>query len=350
MSTTIAIVLLLAVTAYVIFGGADFGAGLWDLVAGGPQTGERPRAVIEHGIGPVWEANHVWLIFIFVITWTAFPEGFAAITLTMFVPLTLAALGIVFRGAGFAFRKAVVRTKYKRWFGGAFALSSLLVPFCFGAIAGGIASEQIPAGGKAGDPVSSWLNPTSIVVGVLGVILVAHLAAVYLVRVAHREGDLEMVSYFRVRALGSGLLVVVVGVIGAFILHAKASYFFDGLTSRAAPLLVLAVLAGAASLTLLWWGALRGGRLAAAVAVAALVFTGMVAQWPYMLPQTLKYSEAAAPNGTLITILVATGLAAALVLPGFALLYVLDQRDLLEEEGVADIGDELPPAYVDESN
>ena len=98
---------------------------------------------------------------------------------------------------------------------------------------------------------------------------------------------------------------------------------------------------------MLWLGALRGGRLAAAVAVAALVFTGMVAQWPYMLPQSLKYSEAAAPDGTLVTILVATGLAALLVLPGFALLYVLDQRDLLEEEGVADVGDELPAAYAD---
>src|SRR5215510_7101483 len=99
MSTTIAIVLMLAVAAYLVFGGADLGAGMWDLIAGGPTKGARPRAVIEHGIGPVWEANHVWLVFIFVITWTAFPEGFASITLTMFVPMTIAALGIVFRGA-----------------------------------------------------------------------------------------------------------------------------------------------------------------------------------------------------------------------------------------------------------
>ena len=108
MSTVVAVVLLLALTAYAVFGGADFGAGFWDLTAGGPERGARPRALIEHSIGPVWEANHVWLIFVFVVTWTAFPEAYASITLTLFVPLTIAALGIVLRGASFAFRKSVV--------------------------------------------------------------------------------------------------------------------------------------------------------------------------------------------------------------------------------------------------
>ena len=113
MSTAVAVVLLLAVVAYAVFGGADFGAGFWDLTAGGPERGARPRAVIEHSIGPVWEANHVWLIFIFVILWTSFPEAYASITLTLFVPLMIAALGIVLRGASFAFRKAVVTTRYR---------------------------------------------------------------------------------------------------------------------------------------------------------------------------------------------------------------------------------------------
>ena len=165
MSDLVAVVLLLALAAYAVFGGADFGAGFWDLTAGGPERGARPRALIERSIGPVWEANHVWLIFIFVVTWTAFSEAYASIMLTLFVPLTIAALGIVLRGASFAFRKSVVTLRNRRLFGAAFAASSVLVPYCMGAVAGGIASGRVPAGGKAGDPVDSWINPTSIVTG-----------------------------------------------------------------------------------------------------------------------------------------------------------------------------------------
>ena len=170
MSTTAAVILFAAITMYAIFGGADFGAGFWDLVAGGTKRGERPREVIDHSIAPVWEANHVWLIFVFVLLWTCFPQAYASITLTLFVPLTLAALGIVLRGASFAFRKAVFRTRDRRNFGAAFAVSSVLVPYCFGAVVGGIASGRVPAGGKAGDPWDSWVNPTSILGGVLAVV------------------------------------------------------------------------------------------------------------------------------------------------------------------------------------
>ena len=159
MSTLVAAALFVGVTAYALFGGADFGAGFWDLVAGGTERGDRPRRVIDEAIGPVWEANHVWLIYVFVVLWTCFPEAYASITLTMFVPLTLAAFGIVLRGSGFAFRKAVFRTRDRRNFGAAFALSSVLVPYCFGAIAGGIATGRVPAGGVAGEPVVELGEP-----------------------------------------------------------------------------------------------------------------------------------------------------------------------------------------------
>src|SRR4051794_33280309 len=161
MDTTAAIILFAAITIYAVFGGADFGAGFWGLVAGGAKRGERPREVIDHSIAPVWEANHVWLIFVFVVLWTCFPEAYASITLTMFVPLTLAALGIVLRGASFAFRKAVLRTRDRRNFGAAFAVSSVLVPYCTGAVAGAIASERGPAGGRAGAPRASRGTPPS---------------------------------------------------------------------------------------------------------------------------------------------------------------------------------------------
>src|SRR5262245_51735948 len=186
MSTAAALVLFIAVTAYALFGGADFGAGFWDLVAGGTKRGARARDVIDHSIAPVWEANHVWLVFCLVVLWTCFSEAFASITLTLFVPLTLAAFGIVLRGSSFAFRKAVFRTRDQRNFGATFAISSVIVPYCMGAVAGGIASGRVPAGGVAGDPWDSWINPTSILGGVFAVCVVAYLAAVYLVWDARR--------------------------------------------------------------------------------------------------------------------------------------------------------------------
>jgi cytochrome bd ubiquinol oxidase subunit II len=331
-STAAAVVLFAAITAYAVFGGADFGAGFWDLVAGGARRGARPREVIDHSIGPVWEANHVWLIFTFVVLWTCFPEAYASITLTTFVPLTIAALGIVLRGAGFAFRKAVFRTRDRRNFGAAFALSSVLVPYCMGAVAGGIASGRVPAGGEAGDAWDSWVNPTSILGGMLAVAVVAYLAAVYLVWDAHRLGDEPMVEYFRRRALAAGVVAGVVAFGGIFVLASDAEHVFDGLTSRALPLVILSALCGIATLWLLHRRRRRGARLTALAAVASVVLAWGVAQWDYLLPESLTVDEAAAPSGTIAAVLVATALAAVLILPAFGLLYTLDQRGALTEE------------------
>jgi len=339
MSDLVAVVLLLGLTAYAVFGGADFGAGFWDLTAGGPERGGRPRALIEHSIGPVWEANHVWLIFVFVVTWTAFPEAYASIMLTLFVPLTIAALGIVLRGASFAFRKSVTSLEHRRLFGAAFAASSVLVPFCMGAVAGGIASGRVPAGGTAGDPVDSWLNPTSVVTGVLAVCVVAYLAAVYLVWEARLDHDAELAEYFRRRAVVSAVVVAVVGAVGLVVLHGDASYIFDGMTSRALPVVLVGVACGLGALVLLARGAPRGARALAVLAVAGVVVSWGVAQWPYLLPETVTVSDAAAPSGTLRALVVTVVLAVLVVVPGFLLLYVLAQRGVLPEEGVPDVGD-----------
>jgi cytochrome d ubiquinol oxidase subunit II len=333
-STTVAVVLLLAVTTYAVFGGADFGAGFWDLVAGGAARGARPRELIDHSIGPVWEANHVWLIFIFVVLWTGFPEAYASITLTVFVPLAIAAFGIVLRGSSFAFRKTVFRTRDLRNFGAAFALSSVLVPYCFGAVAGAIASGRVPAGGVAGDPVDSWVNPTSVLGGVLAVVVAAYLAAVYLVWDARRLGDATLAEYFRRRAVGAAVVAGVVALIGIFVLRDDARYVFDGLTARALPFVILSAICGTASLVLLLRDATRGARVLSIAAVAGIVISWGVAQWPYILPTSLEVSDAAAPSGTLATLVVATVLLLVIVVPGFSLLYVLDQKSLLPEEGV----------------
>ena len=267
MATTAALILFAAIMTYAVFGGADFGAGFWDLVAGGTGRGGRPREVIDHAIAPVWEANHVWLIFVLVLLWTCFPEAYASITLTLFVPLTLAALGIVLRGASFAFRKAVFRTRDRRNFGAAFAASSVLVPYCFGAAVGGIASGRVPAGGKAGDPWDSWVNPTSVLGGVLAVCLTAYLAAFFLVRDADRLADEAMVAYFRRRATGAGVAAGVVAIAGIFVLANDAEYLFDGLTSQALPLVILSAICGLGALVLVTRGVRRGARLAAVGAV-----------------------------------------------------------------------------------
>jgi cytochrome bd ubiquinol oxidase subunit II len=269
-----------------------------------------------------------------VVTWTAFSEAYASIMLTLFVPLTIAAFGIVLRGASFAFRKSVVSLQHRRLFGAAFAGSSVLVPYCMGAVVGGIASGRVPAGGRAGDPVDSWINPTSVFTGVLAVAMVAYLAATYLVWEARGVDQPDLAEYFRRRAVGAALVVGVVLVVGIFVVRADARYVFDGLTSRGAPVVVLALVCGGGALVLLVRGAARGARLLAALGVASLVVSWGVAQWPYLLPTSLKVSAAAAPSGTLTALMVAVGLALVLVVPGFVLLYVLEQRHLLPEESV----------------
>jgi cytochrome d ubiquinol oxidase subunit II len=286
-----AVILFFGVTTYSLFGGADFGAGFWDLIAGGAERGERPRALIDHSIGPVWEANHVWLIFCLVVLWTAFAEAFMSIMLTLFVPLTLAAFGIVLRGSSFAFRKAVFRTKDRRNFGAAFALSSVLVPYCMGSVAGAIASGRVPSGGKAGDPWTSWINPTSIVGGLLAVAVCAYLSAVYLVWDARRLSDPDLAEYFRRRAIIASVVAGVIAAVGIVVFYSDAHYLYSGLTSRALPLVIVSGLCGIASLVLLLRDAASWARFFSIGAVAAVVVGWGVAQWPYMLPESTRCSS-----------------------------------------------------------
>lgn len=345
MSTVVACILFLGVVIYAIFGGADFGAGIWDLLAGGARRGRKPREVIDRSIGPVWEANHVWLIFVLVVLWTAFPTVFSSITLTLFVPLALAALGIVLRGSSFAFRKAVFRTEEQRVFGAAFAIGSLLVPFCFGAVAGAIATGRVPAGGVAGDPWGSWINPTSTLGGVLAVVSVAYLSSVFLVTDASRVADHEMVEYFRRRAVIAAVVAGIVALAGIAVLHADARSLFDGLTSRALPLVLVSAIGGLASLGLLLRGAHPSARIAAIGAVGGIVAAWGVAQWPDIIPPSMTIEATAAPDGTLAATIVVFVLACVFILPALGLLYALDQRGILPEEGIdEDLDEDRAPA------
>src|SRR3990172_7681984 len=216
------------VTLYTVFGGADFGAGVWDLLAGRAEPGRPRRALIEQSIGPVWEANHVWLIFVLVFLWTGFPRAFAPLASTMLIPLTAAALGIILRGSGFAFRKTVTTLPLERLFGATFAASSLLTPFFLGAIAGGVASGRIPAAG-AGDLVGSWWNPTSMLGGALAVTSCAFLAASFLAADSVRSGMDAEAEWFRERALVVGILAGLIAMSGILVLRSDAPTLFHGL-------------------------------------------------------------------------------------------------------------------------
>ncbi|MGW5233892.1 cytochrome d ubiquinol oxidase subunit II [Streptomyces nodosus] len=325
MSTVIAAILFIGVIAYALFGGADYGAGFWDLTAGGVGRGRRVRELINLSLSPVWEANHTWLIFCLVTIWTGFPEAFTAITTTLYIPLGLAALGIVTRGAGFAFRHALTERHGERISGAAFACSSVLTPFFFGTIAGGIASGRVPSRGH-GAPLTGWLNPTSLLGGILAVTVCAYLAAVFLTGQAQRRGDTSLTRAFCRRALGAGVGAGLVALAGVFVLHADSPRLFRRLSTVGAPLLAVSGLCGLAALLLLRRGRPSVVRALAALAIATVVAGWGVAQYPYLLGTHLTIRHAAAPPATLWVLLVVSCVAAALIAPSLLLLYTLQLR------------------------
>lgn len=328
----VAVILWSGVTLYAVFGGADFGSGFWDLVAGGPDRGARPRALIDLAIGPVWEANHVWLIFDLVVLWTAFPTAFASIMSTLYVPLFLAALGIVLRGSGFAFRHATTALRARRAAGAVFALSSLVTPFFLGTVVGAIAAGEVPYGGDPGDPVSSWANPVGLACGVLAVAVTAYLAAVFLANDARRHGAEDLVGYFGNRAFGAGVVAGGAAALTAVVVRNDAPVLWDGLTSDGLAFVVASGAAGTAALWRLWRGRLRFTRELAAGAVAAVVWGWGVAQDPYLLPGQVTIADAAGADAALWAVITVFGVAAVLIVPSLVLLYRLDQRSLLEED------------------
>jgi cytochrome d ubiquinol oxidase subunit II len=316
------------ITAYVLLGGADFGGGFWDLLAGSPEGGKPMRARIEHSIGPVWEANHVWLIFALVVVWTGFPQVFASIASTLYMPLTAVAFGVILRGSAFAFRKAVTEQALQRAFGAAFALSSVLTPFFLGTVAGAIASGRVPYGIARGDVISSWFNPTSALGGVLAVEVSAYLAAVYLTLDSRRDGEIELAEAFRRRALAMGVVTGVTVLAGIAVLHADAPQLFSGLTGRGLPLVVASAVFGAVSLVLLAQRRYLSVRVTAAVAVVAVLWGWGVGQYPDILVGAVTVQDAAAPHDALVALVSSLSVGTVFLVPALVLLYWLSQQGL----------------------
>jgi cytochrome bd ubiquinol oxidase subunit II len=331
-ATAVAAVLVLAITVYACSGLADYGAGFWDLTAGGRERGRHPRALIDAAITPIWEANHVWLIYVLVLGWTAFGAAFASIMSTLFIPLALAALGIVLRAASFAMRKDAARVRLRHLAGWLFGIGSILTPFCLGTVLGGIVTGRVPPGNATGNELTSWWNVTSILLGLLTVAVGSFASAVYLVAEAHRRGVPELHRYFRSRALVAGGAGLVLGVLALVALRADQQQMFQRIVGRSWWLILLSALALAASFLLAARGMVRGLRLVAAAGVAMLVWAWAVAQYAYLLPFSLTINAGAAAAVTLHWLLVWFVVALLLVAPALSLLYLLDHRSHLGED------------------
>ncbi len=319
-----AILILIGLIAYAVLAGADFGAPIWAITAGGEDSGKLKESG-HRSMAPVWEANHVWLIFVLVICWTAYPDVFGAIFSTLWIPLILACLGIIMRAVGYV-AGGVSLNRVFTWLA---AISSLLVPFALGTVIGAIVEGNVPPGNAQGDLVTSWLAPLPITIGLLFVALSAYLAAVYLAADADRRGEEDLADAFRVRGLMSGVVTGLMAVIGLLVLHAQARDFFDAMLvsgSRGSELGRLLVygsaIAGTATLWLLATRRYAPARFAAAAAVACVIAGWGIAQQPELLPG-LTIDEAAASNEVIIGLLVAVAIGMLLLIPSLYLLYSL---------------------------
>lgn len=322
----VAAALFAGVVIYAVFGGADFGSGFFDATAGGTARGAELRTLIDHSLGPVWEANHVWLIYILVMWWTGFPETFAATMSTLAVPMLLALLGIVLRGASFAFRKYAATLGQARLFGVIFAGSSLITPFFLGATVGAIASGRVPASGQ-GDLFASWLTATSMFGGVIAVGTCAFLAGCFLTADAARTSRSALAEQLRRRTLAVGLVTGLVVFAALLPLRADAPTLVDGLAGRGAVLVVASALAGSATLVLLWTRRYDVARVTAVGAVASVVLGWGVGQYPWLLVDEVRIADAAGAPATLSALLVAVALAVVLVVPALAYLFWLTQSE-----------------------
>jgi cytochrome d ubiquinol oxidase subunit II len=330
MLQTLPLVFVLAgVVLYTVLAGADFGAGIWYLVAGRSERAEEIREHAHHSMGPVWEANHVWLIFVLTVSWTAYPTFLGSVASTLAVALFIAGLGIILRGASYALRSGARDRRELTRIDGAFAVASVITPFALGAAAGAIAAERVPVGNAAGDLFSSWLNPVSILVGVLAVVFSAYLAAVYLAADAVRADEPALAEAFRARALGAGAVAGALALAGLVVVHADAHSLYTGLVHGAGLAALLgSVVVGAGTMGLVWRRHFEAARYGAAVAVAAVIAGWAFARYPTLLPG-LSVHRAAAPHDTLVTLVVAVLAGGVLLFPSLALLFSLTLRGQL---------------------
>jgi cytochrome bd ubiquinol oxidase subunit II len=314
---------LAGLVLYTVLGGADFGAGFWELVAGRGERAARIRAHAHRSMGPVWEANHVWLIFVLTVFWTSYPTAFGSIASTLAVPLFIAALGIILRGAAYALRAGAASARESGVIDTIFSVSSVLTPFALGAAIGAIATDRVPVGNASGHPISSWWNPTSVFIGALAVANCAYLAAVYLAADAARLGERPLERAFRRRALGAGVVAGALALGGILVVETDDHRLYHSLLSGDALAAVIAsFLAGVTTLGLVWRRRFDAARVGASVAVATIIAGWALARWPTILPG-LTVENGAAGHDTLVWIVVSVAVGGAITFPSLGLLFAL---------------------------
>ncbi|PYP34606.1 MAG: cytochrome BD ubiquinol oxidase subunit II [Gemmatimonadetes bacterium] len=318
--------IFLALNAYAVLGGADFGGGVWDLLAFGPRK-ERQRELIAEAIGPVWEANHVWLILAIVLLFTCFPPAFARLGTLLHIPLSLVLIGIVLRGSAFTFwRYGNPGDEAERHWGVTFAVASLITPLLLGTTAGAIAAGALgEAGTGTGKEfyatyVAPWLNPFTLSVGLFALVAFAFLAAVYLTLEARER---EVQEDFRRRALASGVGLFLAAAVALLLSHRYAPVVREALifASWAIPLHLLTAATAVTALAALWVRRWRAARVAAVAQVSLILWGWALSQYPYILPPDLSIADAAAPPVTLRLVLAALALGAVLLFPSLYYLF-----------------------------
>jgi cytochrome d ubiquinol oxidase subunit II len=320
-------VMVLALNGYVLTGGADFGGGLWDLTARGPR-GERQRALIVESLAPIWEANHVWLIVVVVLLFTAFPVAFSTLTIVLHVPVALMLLGVVCRGSAFIFRSYGPRTRaHQRGWGAAFAGASIVTPVLLGVVIGALSAGSVgDAAQRIGTApfvdvfIRPWVAWYPAAVGLLALALFAFLAATYL---CVEADDAELREDFRKRALGAAVAVFLFAAAALAVAFRGAPRMATGLV-LAPWALALHVATGVAAVTAfvaLWRRKFRLARVAAAAQVSFILWGWVAAQYPFIVPATLTIRHAAAPPITLTLLLVGVAAGAAILIPSLRYLF-----------------------------
>lgn len=326
-----AFVLLLTITAYSVAGGVDYGAGIWDLLAGRGARADRARRLIDHAMAPVWEANNVWLVLAIVVCWTGFPVLFQSVFASLYPLFAVALLALILRGAFFAFRHVWAGPRGQRRTGVVFGISSVLAPFFFAAALGAIASGRV----AVGEPnISVWqacFNPTSISFGLVSLAATAFIGASFLVGDARRFGMADMTDYFRPRAVIATVVLIITGTIALAVIGLENPRLLSSmLTGLGTPFALAVVIVTPVVGFLLWRGIFHWYRMLSVVVVGSLVFAWGFGQSPYLLPGQLTIAQSAAPPGTQVLLFIVTLLVVVLVLPSLALLVYLDQRSALE--------------------
>jgi cytochrome bd ubiquinol oxidase subunit II len=322
--------LLLTVTAYSTAGGVDFGAGIWDLLAGRSERGQRARELIDHAMAPVWEVNNVWLAFAIVVTWTGFPALFQAAFLSLYPLFTIALVGLILRGAFFAFRHIADTPREHRIADLVFGLSSAVTPFFFAAALGAIASGRVTAPGPRMPIWEVCVSPMSVSFGLVSLAATALSGAAFLIGDARREAP-ELADYFRRRVIAAAAVLIVVGTLAMVVIGVERSQLLVAMFTPPALLITL----GTMVLTLVvaalvWRRVFFLYRLLTVGAVACLVLAWGFAQSPYLLPGQLTIAQAAAPASTQVLLLVVAAGVLFVICPAIGLLVYLDQRSLLQ--------------------